>query len=98
MRERMVVIMCEKKELMYDCISWINRNYKKFGCNTFEKIFGFWSRSLHHNFWEPGKEMDSSKGHETGKVAIVNIYELSEEWDNFKVLSFEKENEPELFE
>ena len=49
-----------------------------------------------HNFWEPGKEMDSSKGHETGKVAIVNIYELSEEWDNFKVLSFEKENEPEL--
>ena len=89
MRERMVVIMCEKKELMYDCISWINRNYKK---------FGFWSRSLHHNFWEPGKEMDSSKGHETGKVAIVNIYELSEEWDNFKVLSFEKENEPELFE
>ena len=35
---------------------------------------------------------------ETGKVAIVNIYELSEEWDNFKVLSFEKENEPELFE
>ena len=23
--------------------------------------------------------MDSSKGHETGKVAIVNIYELSEE-------------------
>ena len=89
MRERMVVIMCEKKELMYDCISWINRNYKK---------FGFWSRSLHHNFWEPGKEMDSSKWHETGKVAIVNIYELSEEWDNFKVLSFEKENEPELFE
>ena len=89
MRERMVVIMCEKKELMYDCISWINRNYKK---------FGFWSRSLHHNFWESGKEMDSSKGHETGKVAIVNIYELSEEWDNFKVLSFEKENEPELFE
>ena len=29
MRERMVVIMCEKKELMYDCISWINRNYRK---------------------------------------------------------------------
>ena len=27
------------------------------------------------------------------KVAIVNVYELSEEWDNFKVLSFEKENE-----
>lgn len=23
---------------------------------------------------------------------------LSEEWDNFKVLSFEKENEPEFFE
>lgn len=27
------------------------------------------------------------------KTAIVNIYELSEEWKNFKVLSFEKENE-----
>ena len=27
------------------------------------------------------------------KAAIVNVYELSEEWDDFKILSFEKENE-----
>ena len=27
------------------------------------------------------------------KNAIVNVYELSEEWDDFTVLSFEKENE-----
>ena len=83
---------------MYDCISWINRNYKKSGRSTFEKVSGFWPRILYYNFRKSGKEMGSSKGHETGKVAIVNIYELSEEWDNFKVLSFEKENEPELFE
>ena len=33
------------------------------------------------------------KGMRQEKVAIVNVYELSEEWDDFKVLSFEKENE-----
>ena len=27
------------------------------------------------------------------KAAIVNVYELSEQWDKFRVLSFEKENE-----
>ena len=27
------------------------------------------------------------------KEAIVNIYELKEDWDGFKVLSFEEENE-----
>ena len=27
------------------------------------------------------------------KTAIVNVYKLSEEWENFKVLFFEKENE-----
>ena len=78
---------------MYDCISWINRNYRKSGCSTFEKVSGFWPRILYYNFRKSGEEMGSPKGHETGKVAIVNIYELSEEWDDFKVLSFEKENE-----
>ena len=33
------------------------------------------------------------KGMRQEKAAIVNVYELSEEWDDFKVLSFEKENE-----
>ena len=78
---------------MYDCISWINRNYKKSGCSTFEKVSGFWPRILYYNFRKSGKEMGSSKGHETGKAAIVNVYELAEEWDDFNVLSFEKENE-----
>ena len=27
------------------------------------------------------------------KTPIVNVYEMSEEWQDFKVLSFEKENE-----
>lgn len=33
------------------------------------------------------------KGMRQEKAAIVNIYELSEHWDEFRVLSFEKENE-----
>ena len=33
------------------------------------------------------------KGMRQEKAAIVNVYELSEEWDDFKILSFEKENE-----
>ena len=70
---------------MYDCISWINRNYKISGRSTFEKVSGFWPGILYYNFRKSGKEMGSPKGHETGKG--------SEEWDDFKVLSFEKENE-----
>ena len=34
-------ILCEKKELMYDCLSCINRNCKESGCLAFEEIFGF---------------------------------------------------------
>lgn len=34
---------------MYDCISWINRNYKESGCFAFEKIFGFWQELLYYN-------------------------------------------------
>lgn len=33
------------------------------------------------------------KGMRKEKTAIVNVYELSEEWDRFRVLSFEQENE-----
>ena len=33
------------------------------------------------------------KGMRQNKEAIVNIYELKEDWDGFKVLSFEEENE-----
>lgn len=37
--------------------------------------------------WAARKEMRQEK------TAIVNVYELSEKWDGFRVLSFEKENE-----
>ena len=37
--------------------------------------------------WAVRKEMRQEK------KAIVNIYELSEKWDDYRVLSFEKENE-----
>lgn len=33
------------------------------------------------------------KGMRQEKPAIVNVYELIEDWSNFNVLSFEKENE-----
>ena len=69
---------------MYDCISWINRNYKKSRCSSFKKVFGFWQRILYYDIRKSGKEMGSSKRY---------VYELSEEWSGFRVLSFEKENE-----
>ena len=44
---------------MYDCISWINRNYKKSGRSTFEKVFGFWPGILYYNFRKSGKNAPS---------------------------------------
>ena len=44
-------------------------------------------------FENQAKKWAVRKGMRQEKNAIVNVYELSEEWDNFKVLSFEKENE-----
>ena len=52
---------------MYDCISWINRNYKKSRRSTLEKVSGFWPGILYYNFRKSGEEMGSPKGHETGK-------------------------------
>ena len=49
MTGRLVAIMCERKGVVYDCISWINRNYKESGCFAFEKIFGFWQGLLYYN-------------------------------------------------
>lgn len=40
---------------------------KKSGCSTFEKVSGFCPGILYYNFRKSGKEMGSSKGHETGK-------------------------------
>ena len=39
------------------------------------------------------KKWARRKGMRQNKEAIVNIYELNENWDDFKVLSFEEENE-----
>ena len=44
-------------------------------------------------FENQAKKWAVRKGMRQEKNAIVNVYELSEEWDDFKVLSFEKENE-----
>ena len=44
-------------------------------------------------FENQAKKWAVRKGMRQEKAAIVNVYELSEEWDDFNVLSFEKENE-----
>ena len=44
-------------------------------------------------FENQAKKWAVRKGMRQEKAAIVNVYELSEAWDYFKVLSFEKENE-----
>ena len=44
-------------------------------------------------FENQAKKWAIRKGMRQEKAAIVNVYELSEEWDDFRVLSFEKENE-----
>ena len=44
-------------------------------------------------FENQAKKWAARKGMRQEKAAIVNVYELSEEWEDFDVLSFEKENE-----
>lgn len=44
-------------------------------------------------FENQAKKWAVRKGMRQEKTTIVNIYELSEEWDDYRVLSFEKENE-----
>ena len=44
-------------------------------------------------FENQAKNWAVRKGMRQEKTAIVNVYELSEEWNDLKVLSFEKENE-----
>lgn len=44
-------------------------------------------------FENQAKKWAVRKGMRQEKPAIVNVYELSEEWDDYKVLSFKKENE-----
>ena len=44
-------------------------------------------------FENQAKKWAARKGMRQKKTPIVNVYEMSEEWQNLKVLSFEKENE-----
>ena len=44
-------------------------------------------------FEDQAKRWAVRKGMRQEKAAIVNVYELSEKWDGFRVLSFEKEND-----
>lgn len=45
------------------------------------------------SFENQAKKWAIRKGMRQEKSPIVNIYEVSEDWKNFRVLSFEKENE-----
>ncbi len=44
-------------------------------------------------FENQAKKQAARKGMRQKKTPIVNVYEMSEEWQDFKVLSFEKKNE-----
>lgn len=45
------------------------------------------------SFENQAKKWAVRKGMRQEKTAVVNIYEMSDDWSNFRVLSFEKENE-----
>ena len=42
---------------------------------------------------EQAKKWAVRKGMRQGKSAVVNIYDMEDNWDEYRVLSFEKENE-----
>lgn len=44
-------------------------------------------------FEEQARKWAVRKGMRQGKSAIVNVYEMEENWEKYRVLSFEKENE-----
>lgn len=46
---------------MYDCISWVNRNYKKSRCSTFKEVFRFWQRILYYNIKVLSFEKENEK-------------------------------------
>jgi hypothetical protein len=45
------------------------------------------------SYEEQAKKWAIRKGMRQEKTGIVNVYDLAEDWDNYKVLSFEHENE-----
>ena len=44
-------------------------------------------------FEDQAKKWAIRKGMRQGKTSIVNIYEMQDNWESYRVLSFEKENE-----
>lgn len=48
------------------------------------------------SFEEQAKKWAVRKGMRQGKTAIVNVYEMENNWEKYCVLSFEKENEKRL--
>ena len=66
---------------MYDCISWINRNYKKPDVVHSKKYLDFGRGFYITTFENQAKKWAVRKGMRQEKNAIVNVYELSEEWD-----------------
>ena len=45
------------------------------------------------SFEEQAKKWAVRKGMRQGKTAIVNVYDMENNWEKYRVLSFEKENE-----
>jgi len=45
------------------------------------------------SYEDQARKWATRKAMRQNSTAVVNIYELSEDWDSFKVLSFEKEDE-----
>ena len=60
---------------MYDCISWLNRNHKKSGRCTFEKVFGLWPGILYYNFRKLSEEWDDFK--------VLSFEKENEKWLDF---------------
>ena len=56
---------------MYDCISWINRNYKQTRCNTFKKYLDFGRGFYITTFENQAKKWAVRKGMRQEKPAIV---------------------------
>ncbi len=75
---------------MYDCISWINRNYKKSRCVHSKKYLDFGRGFYITTFENQAKKWAARKGMRQEKAAIVNVYELSEEWDDFEYYLLKK--------
>ena len=100
MAERLVVIMCEKKELSFSIFmlysladKWKMSPAKVYKILNSTGILDNYIIKCYDVLHTQGKEYLVEDITDYVREKGVNVYELSEEWDDFKVLSFEKENE-----